>query len=226
MSVGLSPFVGSQPDYGAGLFANPGGTPHETHLTVYRDGNTVFDGFNAAGGVVTLAVATFGTSPDEHSYRILETANRAEDGMALSTTATTDYRFDSSATSGPRLGAGWNCVAPGSGPCTVLPLLAVQVPLPTSLTGTLPSGYSFLIVDVGHVQGAAPTPVTGFRLAIGADGAYVPQTVVDLGDGRYYVAVRNTAAPGTAVDVRWHATDAAGGSITQTVHAAYTIEGN
>lgn len=226
MSVGLSAFVGSQPDYGGGLVAWPGQRPHETHLTVYRDGNTVFEGYNAAGGVVDGAAATFDTPPDEHSYRILETANRAVDGMSLSTTATTDYRFASSATSGPRLGAGWDCVAPGPKPCTVLPLLAVRVPLPTSLTGTLPSGYSFLIVDVGHVQGATPTPVTGFRLAVGTGGTYVPQSVVDLGGGRYYVAIDNRAAPGTAVDVRWHATDADGAAITQTVHSAYTIEGS
>lgn len=226
MSVGLDPLVGSQPNFGGMLMDLPGERRHETHLTVTRDGHNIIDGFNFGGGVFEHYPARFATPAASHNYRIVATTNRAAERMLLSTYATTEYDFSSSATSEPPLGSSWACGWPGRGPCSALPLLDVQVPLPTSLTGSLPAGYSFVIVNVGHVQGATTSAITGFDLAIRSGSSdWQPQTVESLGGGRYYVAIHNTAAPGTPVSMRWHATDAANSSITQTVQNAYTIAG-
>jgi hypothetical protein len=227
MNVGLAPSVGVQPYLGGRLSVLPGERPQETHLTVSRDGAVVFDGTNAAAGTFASAPVLLSTTAHAATYRIVETANRAVDGMTLSTVGTTEYDFTSAADSGAPLGSGWECGVPGAERCTVLPLLAVSIPLPTSLAGTLPGGFSFLVADVGHVQGAAPGTITDFGLAIrSGSGRWQPQTVESLGGGRYYVAIHNTAPAGTAVSMQWHATDAAGSSITQWVRDAYRVAGS
>jgi hypothetical protein len=135
------------------------------------------------------------------------------------------YTVDSSATSGAPLPDGWYCQAPGTGACTILPLITVTAPLPTHQDGTLPSGTSSFVVTVGHLPSATTSAITalGVDTAIGT-AAWTHAGVHPLGNGRYRVTLTlPTTSTGQPVAFRLHTEDAAGGTLTQTVTAAATI---
>jgi hypothetical protein len=83
-------------------------------------------------------------------------------------------------------------------------------------------------LSVGHLTYdgyGSHAPITSATVAVSFDGGATWQPAVVGGhDGQYTVAWKNPAsAAGTSPDLRVTATDAAGGSITQTITNAYTI---
>jgi hypothetical protein len=221
MQLGVSQFTDSDPSHFGWPF---GGTPDQAdqHLQVSQDGTVVYDQDLAFYG----RAPSFDVAAGAHDYRVMGTYNGAANGQVRSTHATTEWDFRS--TSADRsVPDGWVCDADPATPCTVLPMLTVNSALPTSPVGAVAPGTSTFVVTVGHVQAAAATPITGLSYSIAVDGGkYAPQAVRSLGGGRYLVTVVTpAAAAGTGVSVQLHATDAAGGSITQTVQTAYTIGG-
>lgn len=221
MQLGVSQFTDSDPSH----FGWPyGGTPDQAdqHLQVSQDGTVIYDQDLAFYG----RGPSFDAAAGAHDYRVIGTYNGAVDGQVRSTHASTEWNFRS--TSADReVPSGWVCDAEPATPCTVLPMLTVNYALPTSLTSTMAPGATSFVVTVGHVQAAAATPITGLTFGVAVDGSdFTPQQVRSLGGGRYLVTVVNpTVAAGTGLSVQLHATDAAGGSITQTVQTAYTIGG-
>jgi hypothetical protein len=221
MQLGVSQFTDSDPSH----FGWPyGGTPDEPdqHLQVSQDGTVVYDQDLAFYG----RGPSFDIAAGDHDYRVIGTYDGAVNGQVRSTHATTEWDFGS--TSADRsVPDGWVCDADPATPCTVLPMMTVNYALPTSPVGAVAPGPSSFVVTVGHVQAAAATAITGLSYSIAVDGGkYTPQHVRSLGGGRYLVTVVTpAAAAGTGVSVQLHATDAAGGSITQTVQTAYTIGG-
>lgn len=230
LAVGLSPTVDTDRRR-VGYVAPAGGPdqpPAPLRTQIYLDGRQVFNGTNytqpvpglRAGGqpaVITVPAAT-------GHYRILGTLDLAAEGFTLSTHAVSDYRFSSSASSGVRVPTG-ACAAPGSGPCTQLPLLTLQVPLPTSVTGGLPAGRSSFVVTVGHLTGATTYPISRFGFATSLDGVhYAPAELLPLGHGRYRVTITHAGSDsGKTVSTQITAADTDGSSLTQTVTAAYRI---
>ena len=149
------------------------------------------------------------------------------DPAVWATKTSSVYTVRSSSTSGALVPAGWQCLAAGTGACTVLPLLSANVPLPTTPAGTLPVGRSSFVVRIGHVAAAARSAISTLTFATSLDGTtFSPATVTVLGNGRYRVSLTNPAgAGGHPVSIRLHAEDAAGATLTQTVANAYTVEG-
>jgi hypothetical protein len=221
MQLGVTAFTDSDPSHVGWPF---GGSPEQAdqHLQVRQDGTVIFDRDLAFYG----RAPSFDAAAGDHDYRVIGTYDGAADGQVRSTHATTEWDFRS--TGADRVvPSGWVCAADPSAPCTVLPMMTVSYAMPTSLNGAVAPGASSFVVTVGHVQAAAATAITGLSYSIAVDGGeFAPQPVRSLGGGRYLVTVVTpAAAAGTGVSVQLHATDAAGGSITQTVQTAYTIGG-
>ena len=221
MQLGVAQFTDSDPSH----FGWPyGGTPDQPdqHLQVSQDGAVVYDRDLAFYG----RAPSFDVAGGDHDYRVIGTYNGAVNGQVRSTHATTEWDFRS--TSADReVPSGWVCDADPATPCTVLPMMTVNYALPTSPVGAVTPGAASFVVTVGHVQAAAATAITGLSYSIAVDGGeYAPQPLRSLGGGRYLVTVVTPAVPaGTGVSVQLHATDAAGGSITQTVQSAYIVGG-
>jgi hypothetical protein len=222
MQLGVSAFTDSDPSHFGWPF---GGAPDEAdqHMRVRQDGTVIFDRDLAFYG----RAPSFDTAAGEHDYQVVGTYDGAADGQVRSPHATTEWDFRSTGAD-REVPDGWVCAADPATPCTVLPMMTVGYALPTNLTGTMAPGAASFVVTVGHVQAAAATAITGLSFSIAVDGsAFTPQQARSLGGGRYLVTVVNPAvAAGTGVSVQLHATDAAGGSITQTVQTAYTIAGS
>ncbi|HEY3717422.1 MAG TPA: hypothetical protein VGL39_23100 [Jatrophihabitantaceae bacterium] len=222
MQLGVTAFNDSDPSHVGWPF---GGSPDQSdqHMQVRQDGTVIFDQDSAFYG----RAPSFDIAAGDHDYRVIGTFDGAADGQIRSTHATTEWGFRSTSAD-PEVPSDWVCAAAPATPCTVLPMLTVSYAMPTSLTGTMAPGTSSFGVTVGHVQAAAATPTTGLSFSVAVDGgALAPQQVRSLGGGRYLVTVVNPAvASGTGMTVSLHATDAAGGSITQTVQTAYTIAGS
>ncbi len=194
---------------------------HVARFRVFQDGKSIFDKFDYIGADLRVPAG-------EHTYRVIDQVDRTSGGFATSTSATVDLTFRSSAGDGAPLPAGWICGTPGSGRCSILPLLTTRVPLPTDLNGVLPFGTTHFDFTVSHIQGAHAIAVTSAAFEISTDGVHFTSVpVTDLGGGNYRAALTEPAsARGRAVSVRVHGTDAAGGSITKTVRNAYTVAGS
>lgn len=190
-------------------------------IQVFQDGTRIADAPDA--NLVMVPVPS-----EEHTYRIVNDFDLGRLGYQTSTQATTEWTVRSSATSAPPIPKKWWCWLSTTEQCTVLPFLTVAAPVPTSDTDTVAPGRMSFVARVGHVQGSAPSAITSFGFATSLDGTtYTPARVTDLGKGRYRVTVTTPAgAAGQPVSVRMQATDAAGATITETVHNAYTVEGS
>lgn len=221
MQLGVATFTDSDPTHYGLAYGTQDAA--DQHMTVRQDGTVIFDQDYAMYGRAT----PFGIASGAHRYQVTGSYDGAVDGQALSPHATTEWDFSTS-DADRAAPSEWVCAGHPSTPCDVLPMMAVSYAMPTSPTGTMPPGTASFVVHVGHLAGAARTGITGLLFAVAADGSDpVPQQVQPLGGGRYRVTVDNPAvAAGTGMTVTVHATDAAGGSITQTVQTAYTISGS
>jgi hypothetical protein len=126
--------------------------------------------------------------------------------------------------SGGTLPTGWQC-GPGGRHCRVEPLLTLGYSVPAmSLDGSAPPGQQVLGVSVQHLQLAQATPVTGATVQVSFDGGGTWHSAqVTGGAGGRFRAVF-TAPAGALVTLRASATDATGGSITETITSAYRVE--
>jgi hypothetical protein len=188
---------------------------------VFRDGTSIVDAADTDG-------ATFAVPAASHSYRIVDTIDRAALGFTAATTTSAVYTVRSSSTSGQALPGGWQCVAPGTGACTVLPLLTIDAPLPITAAGTMLTGASSFVVSVGHVPAGAQPAISKLTFATSLDGkTFTPAKVTSLGHGQYKVTlITPVSAAGQQVSTQVHAADAAGGTLIQTVTNAYTVAGS
>jgi hypothetical protein len=216
MSLSISSELDADPNHAGDV---SGGSGYE-RFQVFQDGVSIADVADSDG-------ASFPVPPEEHTYRIEDSVDRSTLGFTTATRTSSVYTVRSSSSSGAPVPAGWQCLAAGTGACTVLPLLSANVPLPTTPAGTLPVGRSSFVVRIGHVAATARSAISTLTFATSLDGtAFSPATVIALGNGRYRVSLTNPAgAGGHPVSIRLHAEDAAGATLTQTVANAYTVEG-
>jgi hypothetical protein len=91
------------------------------------------------------------------------------------------------------------------------------------MNGTVPAGAQTIDLTVGHIQLAAAAAITGVSAAASCNGGKTWQkaSVASLGSGQYKVGFSEPEA--CDVTLRTSATDAAGGSITETITDAYAV---
>jgi hypothetical protein len=137
--------------------------------------------------------------------------------------STTTWSWWSSPEPAATLPPGWLCTVRSNRNCAVQPLLTLRYAVTVmDLTGTAPAGQQVVRLSVGHEQLAAAAPVTGARVAVSFDGGHTWRPARMTGQGSSYAAVFDAPA-GALVTLKATATDAAGGSVTQTITDAYRV---
>src|SRR5215467_11049892 len=92
-----------------------------------------------------------------------------------------------------------------------------------ALNGTTAAGPQTVSLSVGHIQPAGATRITGASAKVSVNDGHTFRAarVTSQGGGRFLV--RFTAPAGAAVTLRVSATDAAGGSISETILRGYGV---
>ncbi|MBS2547342.1 hypothetical protein KGQ19_10695 [Catenulispora sp. NL8] len=182
-------------------------------------------------GSPTVIVSNIGTGPAT-VRAVLDTDHPA--GEKQSTNTHTDVTFQYTGQTDPftALPDGNYCpaaIAAGqqSAPCQIMPILTIGYQYGAlSQTNVALSPVQSLVLDIGHHSFGgygSHAPITSAQASVSFDGGTTWQDVPTLGADGHYAALWRNPAPGTSVTVRVTATDAIGGTITQTVANPYTV---
>lgn len=122
----------------------------------------------------------------------------------------------------------WYCTYTPSGHllrrCAVQPLMTLGYHVHgLALTGTVPAGAQLIALQVGHLQLATPAHVTGASAQFSCDDGKSWQRASVRGEGGGNFQIAFSAPGGCLVTLRVAASDAAGGSITETITRAYQV---
>ena len=200
-------------------------------FTLSRDGTVLVDRASVIGDVETGISATSGT------YRAVFDVDRTDDPSTTQSTRThTDltFQYRPDPDPGSAMPSSTPCLYPPgpdscvpgeSAPAYVLPVLSLRYRLASDQTNTSQAAVQVMGLDVGHLTfggRGSRAPITSVRVEVSVDGGTTWRSATVAGaHGHYVTAWPN--APGTKPWLRVSATDAAGGSITQTVQNAYTV---
>ena len=218
LGFGFNALGDSDPTHTGLLFTQP----TSSHFTLYRNGTSVFDHDGYLGTVLDNVPAGPATYRGVFDLNLTGVA-----GFSQSTVTHTDLtlRYDPNATRGSTLPAPSVCVGQtASTPCAILPALTLNYRLNTDENNTSTSPVQALNLTVGHVSydgAGSHAPITSATVQVSVDNGSTWQRVPVVGFDGHYVALWPNKA-GTSPSIKVTATDAVGGSITQTVTGAYT----
>ena len=213
------PFGDNSPEHRSYPDGSVPGLSESESYDVYADGVPVTQGSGFLQKKVTVPAGT-------HQLRIDYNTTRSSPDLTLSTSAATSWTVSTAAPAGA-LPRGWYCDFSNHTNCTVLPLLTADYALPVNMLGQLPSGPVSAGIDVSHLAGATDVAVTSLSLQVSFNGgaSWQNATVASQGSGRY--AVSFTVPAAAATDgfgaLKLHATDAYGGSLSQTIQHAFAV---
>ncbi|WP_194907033.1 hypothetical protein [Catenulispora rubra] len=224
MDFGITEFADSDPNSAARDL----GSGYTETFSVYRDGVQVA---TQPGWPHTELP---GPTAQPGTYRMVYDADTTGSGlpMSQSTKTHTDitFRYATGSAEQPALPTDDFCYAGGfdSTGCEILPALSLDYQLVTDGSDTSRLPVQLLDLGVGHqsYQGqGSHAAITGATVSVSYDAGktWVPAVVAPTRDGHYLAAWPNNAPKGSTPWLKVTATDAIGGSISQTVANAYTI---
>lgn len=198
------------------------------HNTLYVNGTVVSDA-DGAIGADTGPPAASGATTYRDVYDVDRTGNP---DISQSTATHTDLTvvYDPQKNPGPILPSDANCDYNGvvTAPCHILPALNLSYHLFTGATNTSSAPVQTLLLNVGHLSYdglGSHAPITSVKVAVSFDGGKTWKPAAVLGAaGTYFAFWQNPkSAAGTSPAIKVSATDAVGGSISQTTVNAYTV---
>jgi hypothetical protein len=195
------------------------GLTEAQNYDVYADGVPVTKGTGFLQKKVTLPAGA-------KNLRIDYDTTRSSADLTLSTSVNTRWTVRTGAPQGA-LPSGWDCDLTGHTKCTVLPLMYANYDLPGNMLGQLPAGAATAGVSVGHLAGATDVAVTSLTASVSYNGgtSWRKASVTAEGNGQY--AVSFTVPAAAATDgfgaLRLSATDAYGGTLSQTIQHAFAV---
>ena len=209
---------------GAGLVPNPGVTLTGSYA-IYQNGVRIGHG-NPANGISPVGLST-----KPATIRFVLGGGRLGSSFPLSPASRTVWTWKSVPDPSATVPAGWYCgfVLIGNQigldrHCSVQPLLTLNYQVQgLALNGTAPAGPQVIGLSVGHIQLGKTAAITGASAQVSDnDGqTWQPATVSSSGGGNFRISF--TAPAGVDPTLRVSATDAAGGSITETISRAYGV---
>lgn len=224
VSVGFDLVGDSEPDH----FGTPLFDTVTTHYTLYVDGAVAADADNIIGAETGPPAATGATT-----YREVYDVNRGGNADISQSTAThTDLSFvyDPQKNPGPVLPSDLYCSFSGvvTAPCNIMPVLNLSYHLTTDAKNTSKAPIQTLVLNVSHLSydGLGSTAaIKSAAVSVSFDGGKTWKAATVIGAGGTYVALWQNpkSAAGTSPTIKVTATDAIGGSITQTATDAYRI---
>ena len=225
LTLVTTPFSDNQPGHvGTGFFTGYfGGSDAKVSGRYEIDQN----GVSLASGNAVNGIPQVELSDHPSVIRFLLTAARIGPRYLLSPSSSTVWTWRSVRDTSATVPAWWYCAGPSFGftqRCAVQPMMTVRYQVGgLALDGSAPPGRQVIGISVGHIQLASAAPIIGARLQVSFDGGQTWQaaSVTAAGGGQFSAAF--TAPAGAFVAIRVTATDAAGGSISETILRAYKI---
>lgn len=206
---------------GGGYFDYPGsGVKISGHYAVYQNGALIAHG-NPVSENPVLGLPAVTLSPRPSVIRFELSAVRRGARFPLSSSSDTVWTWRSAPRSGATLPPTWACGFTGQH-CAVQPMMTLNYEVhglrPDESTA---SGRQVIGLSVGHIEPGPGIRVTHASMQVSFDGGHTwqPATVTPAGPGQFTVSF--TAPAGVQVSLRTSATDAAGGSITETIQDGY-----
>jgi hypothetical protein len=208
-----------------GHFGQGTGAPVKTSASYQIDQN----GTQIASGSLpnfygpVAASAALSPSPSTIQFT-LNTAQSTAMGP-LSTATQTVWAWRSAPAAGATLPAGWTCLPGGvvNRACAVQPMMTLRYAVAgMNLSGATVAGQQVVHIQAGHLQLARQAAITGAQVSVSFDGGKTWQPAKVTGSGSSYDAVFDAPA-GAKVTLRTSATDAAGGSVTETITNAFEV---
>lgn len=198
-----------------------------TSFRLYRNGTLVAD------RPMPYLDAELTADPAEPAdFRLrYETDQTAVDTVSQATRSVTDLTFRYAPSTAVAMPAPGSCAGQSADePCRVLPLLSASYRLAVDARNTSELATQTMRLRVGHQRYGrfgSTAPITAVRVEVSTDsGTSWQRARVAGAHGRYRVSWANPAsARGSSPSLRLTATDALGGTLTQTITAAYTIAG-
>ena len=217
-----TPFTDNQPGHTGEGLADFGGKDSAS-FTVEQNGKLIA---RAKGGLPAVQL-----SPKPSSIRLTMNDARSGPGLRLSTASQTIWTWRSVRDTTATVPKAWFCgfshhFTRLNRHCAAQPLLALNYGVRgMSLSGLTRAGRQVVSVSAGHVQPAAPTAISGLtaNFSFNDGDTWTPATVKSDGGGHF--AVSFGAPAGVDVSLRVKATDAAGGTIEETIPRAYGVSG-
>ena len=223
LSFGMNQFTDSEADQ-----TGPSGFVGTAQLTIYRNGSIVAQEPNISDSV---------TLPDSAARIELDATDDMSGVAGISQSTQTDttvaFNYEPEASPANSLPSDYFCPGP-TGPlidgCQVLPVMNLSYDIATDLQNTSHSLVQTMNLAVSHLTYdgfGSQAPITSARVQVSFNGGSTWEQAIltPAGPAGHYLAQwpNPPSAAGSSPMLRTTATDAAGGTITQTVAAAYTL---
>jgi hypothetical protein len=234
LTLDITPFMDNQPGhYGGYGFGQTPGAKVTGYYRIDQDGTKV-----ASGNPVTAPRPVRGglfytqvrLGPRPSTVRFVLDAARTGPAFRLSSRSKTVWTWRSAHEAGDRLPGYFACSYP-AGPSSPPPRACVVEPMMTllyhvhgmALNGITRPGRQVMDITAGHLQLARASRITGVTVQVSADdgATWRPASVTRRSADTFRVVF--PAARGAYMTLRVHATDATGGSITETITRGYQI---
>jgi hypothetical protein len=216
----LSPVAFSDNQFGhigAGFSNNMPGVTVTGNYAVYQNGTRIASG-SAVNGIPSVSL-----SSSASTVRFVLNAARHGAFYRLSAASQTAWTWRSVPDPGAAVPAGWVCG--DSGPqCAAQPMMTLNYRVAgLGLAGTARSGQQAITLSAGHIEPAKTSKITGARMSVSFDGGQSWRAASVTRTGPQTFRAVFTAPAGALVTLRTKATDATGGSITETITSAYQV---
>jgi hypothetical protein len=215
----MFPFADNAPSHRSFPDGTAKGLKETANFDVYADGLEISHGTGFFQKKVTLPTGS-------RVVRIDYDTTRSSPDFTLSTSAATTWTVRTGAPEGA-LPGGWFCDFSNHTRCGVLPLMTTGYSLPVNMLGQLSPGPVSAGIDVGHLAGASDVAVTKLTVQVSFDGgsSWRKAAISPVGSGRYTVSftVPATARTDGFGAIKLSATDAYGGTLTQTIQHAFAV---
>ena len=149
-------------------------------------------------------------------------ASRTGRVYGMSTSSRTVWTWRSAQQAGAVLPAGWIC--PASQACAVQPMMTLRYAVPgLGLNESAAPGQQVLVFTAGHLQLAAAAAIKDASLQVSLNGGktWRPVALTGCGPGAFRASFSDHQAG--PVSLRVTASDAAGGTIRETILSAYKV---
>ena len=221
LNLFTAPFSDNYPGHqGSGVFSFGRKQLTTGSYAIYQNGARIAHG-NPVNGIRPVQLST------KRSLIKLVLSEGREGTFPLSPSATTTWTWHSAPKPGATVPSNWFCDFSRRGlqrHCAVQPMMTLNYHVQgMTNTGLTSAGQQQIDLDVGHIQLAADSQIKGATAQVSYnDGqSFKPASVTSLGGGRF--RIKFTAPAGVDVTLQVSATDAAGGSINETILRAYGV---
>jgi hypothetical protein len=217
LSLTINPFSDNQPGHA-------GESGDSTSYQITQNG-VVLSAGSAGNGIPAV---TLSPKPSQVAF----TYDAANTGTVykLSTGTQTTWTWKSSPDPSATVPSPWYCSQNASGRylrrCAVQPMMTLDYHVrDLGLGGTTPAGQQAIGLNVGHIQLASATKITGVGAQVSCNGGNTWQNAAVRAASSGDFTITFSEESGCLVTMKVTATDSAGGSVTETIDNAYQVTG-